>query len=79
MDNMELSLAVCSDHFIEEQFINSFSSRSKEDAVPFVFPVVRPSFDKSCMFSTQEHEPLYTGKHKTFFFLLFSPVFGGQT
>jgi hypothetical protein len=63
---MELSLTVCSDHFIEEQYMNSFSSRLKEDAIPTMFPVVQPSFDKSCMFNTKEHEPVLTGKHKPF-------------
>jgi hypothetical protein len=63
---MELNLTVCSDHFVEEQFMNSFSSKLKEDTIPTVLPVVQPSFDKSCMFRTQDHEPDFTGKHKPF-------------
>lgn len=43
--------------------MGSFSNRLKEDAIPTMFPVVQPAFDKSSMFSTQEHEPVFTGKH----------------
>jgi len=60
---VEFSLTVCSDHFIEEQFMSSFSNRLKEDTQPTMFPVVQPAFNKSSMFSTQEHEPIFTGKH----------------
>jgi len=48
---------------MEEQFMSSFSNRLKEDVIPTMFPVVQPAFDKSSIFSTQEHEPVFTGKH----------------
>jgi hypothetical protein len=63
---VEFSLTVCSDHFIEEQFMSSFSNRLKEDAIPTMFPDVQPAFDKSCVFSTQEHEPVFTGIYFSF-------------
>lgn len=65
IDSMELNLTVCSDHFVEEQFMNSFSSKLKEDTIPTVLPVVQPSFDKSCMFRTQDHEPDFTDNCET--------------
>jgi len=43
--------------------MSSFSNRLKEDTQPTMFPVVQPAFNKSSMFSTQEHEPIFTGKH----------------
>ena len=43
--------------------MSSVSNRLKEDAIPTMFPVVQPAFDKSDVFSTQEHEPVFTGKH----------------
>jgi hypothetical protein len=68
---MELSLAVCSDHFIEEQFTNSCRIL-KEDAVPTVFPVVHSSCDKNCTLDTQvmcgEEETVFIGKSQAFYF-----------
>lgn len=46
--------------------MSSFSNRLKEDAIPTMFPVVQPAFDKSSMFSTQEHGQVFTGKHIPF-------------
>jgi len=65
IDNVEFSLTVCSDHFIEEQFMSSFSNRLKEDTQPTMFPVVQPAFNKSSMFSTQEHEAIFTDNCET--------------
>lgn len=72
---MELSLAVCSDHFIEEQFTTSSSRRLIEDAVPTVFPVVHSSCGKNCMLATQdvceEEETVFIGKSQAFYFYSF--------
>jgi hypothetical protein len=61
---MELSLAVCSDHFIEEQFTNLSHRKLKDDVIPTVFPVVQSSYD-SCILDTQNicevEEPMFTG------------------
>jgi hypothetical protein len=66
---MELSLAVCSDHFTEDQFINSSSRKLKEDVVP---TVVHSSCDKNCMLDMQdmceEEEAVFIGKSQAFCF-----------
>jgi hypothetical protein len=67
---MELSLAVCSDHFIEEHFTNSSNRKLKEDAIPTMFPVVQSSYNKNCILDTQqiceEEEPVFIGNHHSY-------------
>jgi hypothetical protein len=66
---MELSLTVCSDHFIEEHFTNSANSKLKEDAIPTVFPVVHSSYNKNCILDAQdicEEEPVFIGNHQSY-------------
>jgi hypothetical protein len=67
---MELSLAVCSDHFIEEHFTDSSNRKLKEDAIPTVFPVVQSSCNKNCILDTQdiceEEEPVFIGNHQSY-------------
>ncbi|XP_069672850.1 zinc finger protein 624-like isoform X2 [Periplaneta americana] len=53
-DDMTPSLAVCSDHFIQEQFTNSSRRKLKEDSVPTVFPMVQSSCDQDCVLETED-------------------------
>jgi hypothetical protein len=65
---MELSLAVCSNHFSEEQFTNCSSRKLKEDAIPTLFPVGHSSCNKNCTLDTQdeceEEEAVFIGNKK---------------
>lgn len=67
---MELSLAVCSDHFIEEHFTDSSDRKLKEDAIPTMFPVVQSSYNKNCILDTQdiceEEEPVFIGNNQSY-------------
>ncbi|PNF22816.1 hypothetical protein B7P43_G02533, partial [Cryptotermes secundus] len=69
LDSMELSLAVCSNHFIEEHFTDSSGRKLKEDAIPMVFPVVQSSYNKNCILDTEdiceEEEPVFIDNCET--------------